>query len=111
MIFLTTLDEQLFCFFSEHDVRNMRDGLTMFVNAEQLHHTRLTGAVFALAPSDQLAIQTIKDAGHDVNNLPSPKATPDDDVCGDCKGIMKKPMLLDGKCIVCWRRRATKGVN
>ena len=111
MIFLFTTDNQLFCLFAENDIREMREGRTKFVNAQQLKGQQFRGVIFGLSASDQASIELIKLAGHDITKLPSPVAQPGEATCEDCQGIMPVPQLLDGKCIVCWKGRATKGVN
>jgi hypothetical protein len=107
MIFLFTLDKQLFCFFDAKDVKNLQEGRTVFISPEQFKGQTFAGAIFGYGESDAAIRKMIQDAGHGalLAGAESPVAKPDQAVCEGCNGIMLKPQLLDGCCITCWKAR------
>lgn len=111
MIFVLAKNEpRLILMLAEKDVATMRKGLTVFVDQHQLKGATFNGVTLALFSNDDAAMKAIKDAGHNISaeKIVTPKPTIEEETCAECGGIMAKWMLLNDRCIVCWRQLAIR---
>ncbi len=109
MIFvLGKLEPVLFVMLSESDVTGMRTGVTRFVDQRQLKGAMFNQVIVSLSKTDTESLNLLKRAGHAVDPLSIPEPMPDETRCIGCEGLIKTPLLFEGKCICCWAAEAKK---
>lgn len=106
MIFLAADNEPtMFAMLTEEDINDMRGGRTKFID-ESATKGRLFDKVVISVHKNQSEIEDIiRQAGHGklLEGMPSPQPKVTHRTCKGCRGIMEAYMLLDDKCIACWR--------
>ncbi len=105
MIFIGSLDGVAVLMLTEQDVNDMRGGRTKFADLQKPAYRKV---VLSVHKNQKEIEDIIKQAGHGklLQGLPSPVAEPDQKECTGCKAFVSEPLLLEGKCIVCWRESA-----
>jgi hypothetical protein len=110
MIFLAAADEPtMFILLTEQDMNDIRGGQrTKFVDKTATKGFKFDKVVISLHKNQAEIEAMLKQAGHAklLQNMPSIVPQHDDAVCAGCAGTMKAYMLLEGRCIACWRETA-----
>jgi hypothetical protein len=109
MIFVTGKDGSMFLMLSEKDIEIMRQGNTKFVDERQTGGIPFNRVVLSLHKTDEEAVAILKQAGHYVPNREDMRAASprkNESLCKGCNGIIDNGSLMDGICIVCWRKMA-----
>lgn len=108
MIFLHAGEDTMFLCLTEQDCSDMRGGRTKFVDKTATKGALFSRVILSLHKNMSEIEDMIKKAGHgkSLQGMASPTPEPEDGICQGCKGIMKEYMLLDGKCVSCWRELA-----
>jgi hypothetical protein len=109
MIFLTSSTEPtLIVMLTEQDCNDMRGGRTKFVDKSATSGHLFDKVVFSLHKNRGEIEEMVTKAGHGalLKGMPSPGVGPLEAKCTGCEGIMTENLLLDGKCITCWRELA-----
>jgi hypothetical protein len=93
---------------TEQDVADMRGGRTKFVDKTATKSKMFNKVIISLHKNQAEIENDIRRAGHGalLQNLPSIVPEPQDGVCEGCQGVMKEYLLLDKRCISCWREQA-----
>lgn len=108
MIFVMAANEPtVFLMLAESDVKTMREGRTTFVDQRQLQGHTFNRVVLSLHRSDTEALETIRQAGHRVEQLAVPEPGPKERRCtGGCNGIVATKLLFEDRCAPCWAQLA-----
>lgn len=117
MMYILAQDQIMMILLTEQDVQSMRPGRTVFLDLAQSSAKRFTVQKVVLSlHKNAAAIQDIiKQAGQGhllQDRLLGQPPKPDDTetTCAGCGGINKTFNLLNGQCIVCWHKAATKNL-
>ena len=111
MIFIAAGNEPtMVLMLTEQDCNDMRAGRTKFVNKTATKGHLFDQVVISLHKNQAEIEETLRAAGHGalLKNMPSPEPQPGDVVCASCQSILKAYLILDGKCIACWREIALR---
>ena len=109
MIFIGASDEPtILLLLTEADVNDMRGGRTKFVDSSATGGMFFNKVVLSGHKNPGEIEEMITRAGHGklLAGMPSPVADKVQGKCAGCDGITEECMLLDGKCIACWRESA-----
>jgi hypothetical protein len=109
MIFALAANEPtMFLFLSDRDIAEMAQGRTKFVDGRQIGKSSFTKVIVCTSRTDEEAVALVKKYSVGARFCPAPEPQAGESRCAGCKGIMAAHLLLDGKCIVCWRQAARK---
>lgn len=101
MIYAVALKEQtIVLMISEKDVEDLRAGHTKFVDKRMMKGKKFDSIIISLHKTDDESIKVLK-LGNEIFHNPGIEAT-----CRGCQGDIKKELLFEGKCIVCWAKQA-----
>ncbi len=109
MVFLVAdVEPTIFLMLTEADCNDMRGGRTKFVDGSVTKGRRFEQVVLSLHKNQSAIEATIKQAGHGalLVGMPSPSPTPEQMKCAGCEAILQATLLLDDRCIACWRELA-----
>lgn len=109
MIFIAVDSEPtIFLMLTEQDINDMRGGRTKFVDATATGGRAFDRAVISVHKNQSEIEDIITKAGHGklLKGMPSPKPKVTHATCKGCRGIMEAHLLLDEKCVACWRELA-----
>jgi hypothetical protein len=106
MLFIAAATEPtMVLMLTEADCNDMRSGRTKFVDKTATNGKLFDRVVISLHKNQAEIEDVLRAAGHGklLQGMPSPVPEPEDVTCAGCQGIMKAYLVLDGKCIACWR--------
>jgi hypothetical protein len=112
MIFLGIDSEPtMFLLLTEADCNDMRNGRTKFVDQTATKGRLFDKVVISLHRNQGEIEEMLKKSGHGalLQGMPSPVPKPQQAKCAGCESIMAEAMLLEGRCIACWRELARAG--
>jgi hypothetical protein len=114
MIFLAADNEPtMFLLLTEADCNDMRGGRTKFVDPSATKGRVFNKVVISLHKNQGEVEEMLRKAGHGalLRGMPSPIPQTQEAKCAGCEAIMAEAMLLEGRCIACWREVARAGRN
>lgn len=93
---------------TRQDANDMRGGRTMFVDEKVLKGNKFRKIVLSMHENQTEIDEIIRQAGHGklLYGMPSPVADKVQATCQSCGGIMEAYLLLESRCIACWRETA-----
>lgn len=106
MIFVTAKDDRtVFIMLTEQDVNTMRSGRTVFVDERGTKGAKFSRVILSVHKNKEEAIDLIRKSGNKVDGdtLIGPDPKEAEGKCSGCEGIMPQALLLNGKCIACWK--------
>lgn len=108
MVFIHAVDGTMILMLTEQDASDMRGGRTKFVSEQMTGGSPFYRVVLSLHKNQNAIEDSIRRAGHGklLEGMPSPAPEPGEAKCRGCDGINAEYLLLDGKCIACWRESA-----
>lgn len=109
MIFLAADNEPtMFIMLTDQDINDMRGGRTKFVDEYATKGRLFDKVIISVHKNHSEIEEMIRQAGHGdlLKGMPSPKPKATLVTCKGCRGIMEAYLLLDEKCIACWRELA-----
>jgi hypothetical protein len=98
----------LFVMLTEQDVNDMRGDRTKFVDDRQLEGRSFKAVVVSLH-KNHAEIEAVLQQGQALYKLrQAPQAEPNagQQRCLGCQGLINAELMLDGKCVSCWREAA-----
>lgn len=112
MVFIGAANEPtMFVMLTEADCNDMRGGRTKFVDETATKGHLFNKVVISLHKNQAEIGEMLQKAGHGAlleGTLPSPVPQAQEAKCTGCESIMSEAMLLDGRCIACWRETARR---
>jgi hypothetical protein len=108
MVFIAAGNATMFLLLTESDCNDMRGGRTKFVDETATKGQTFCKVVISLHKNQSEIEELVRKAGHGdaLKGMPSPTPNPQEAICEGCQGILPEPLLLDGRCIACWRELA-----
>lgn len=109
MIFIAASNEPtMMILLTDQDVADMRGGRTKFVDQRATKGFKFDKVVISVHKNQAEIEDIIRRAGHGplLQNMPSHEPKPPEGQCEGCNGIMPEPLLLEKKCVACWRESA-----
>jgi hypothetical protein len=98
----------LFLMLTRQDVNDMRGGRTKFVDGKVLKNNKFEKVVVSLHENQTEIEEMIRQAGHGklLPGMESPVAEKTQAVSQGCAGITEAYLLLESRCVACWRETA-----
>jgi hypothetical protein len=112
MLFIAADNEPtMFLLLTEADCNDMRGGRTKFLDQTVTKGRLFDKVVISLHKNQGEIEEMLKKAGHGalLKGMPSPIPHAGEAKCAGCEGIISEAMLLNGRCIACWRELARAG--
>lgn len=109
MIFMgASTEPTMILLLTEQDINDMRGGRTKFVDKTATKGFKFDKVVLSVHKNQADIEDMVRKSGHGklLQGMPSPVPEPQDGVCLGCNGIMKEYLLLESRCIACWRETA-----
>jgi hypothetical protein len=106
MIFIAADQEPtMVLMLTEQDCNDMRNGRTKFIDHTATKGRMFDKVVLSLHKNQSEIEKILRQAGHEalLHDMPSPVPKPQEVTCTGCQAIMTADLVLDGKCIACWR--------